>query len=126
MKTDKDILKDGVVSNFIQKTPSLDFTDLVMDKVKASTETKIVVAPLVSKKAWLVSLVIGGLIVLSSFGIEVQNVEMTSWSKIGFQLPQLSDFEVTLKLMIVVLSVFLSMTIVDVIYRKFKQHQFEY
>lgn len=121
MKEEKDILKKHITADFKQEVPSMDFTQMVMDKVEQSFETKTVVEPLISKKAWLISLVVAISIVLISFGLEVQQSDVSWFNELGFQIPDFEKFKTTIYLSFAIVSVFGFMTVADMFYRRRNQ-----
>lgn len=121
MKEEKDILKKHITSNFKQETPSMDFTELVMKKVENSLETKTLAAPLISKKVWIYAGAIAAIVILISFGAEVQQSNSNWLGDFGIELPNLKKFKTTITLSIIMVAVLLLMTVADLLHRSRKQ-----
>ena len=120
MKEEKDILKKHITSDFKQEVPSVDFTQLVMEKVDQSLEIK-TATPLVSKKGWIVALLVAVFIILISFGVEVQQSD-TNWiGDLGVELPDFEKFKTTIVLSTIIVSILGLMTAADIFYRRKNQ-----
>ena len=121
MKEEKDILKKHIPSDFKQEVPSIDFTQLVMEKVEESMAVSSVVKPLISKKSWIISLIVAVCIILISFGVEVQQSDISWFNSLGFQMPDLEKFKTTIYLSMAIVSVLGLMTVADMFYRRRNQ-----
>ena len=121
MEAEKDILKKHITSDFKQEVPSIDFTQLVMEKVQNTLEEKTVVEPLISKRAWLWTLIIAACIVLISFGVDLQQSDVTWFDSLGFQMPDLEKFKTTIYLSTAIVSILGIMTVADMFYRRRRQ-----
>ena len=118
MKEEKDILKKHITSNFNQEVPSVDFTQLVMDKVERSLEAKKIVQPLISKKSWIIALLVAVFVIIISFGVEVQQTDVSWFGDLGFELPDFEKFKTTIFLSTAIVSIFGLMTVADIFYRR--------
>ena len=121
MKEEKDILKKHITSDFKQEVPSIDFTQLVMEKVEECMAVNSVVKPLISKKSWIISLIVAVCIILISFGVEVQQSDISWFDSLGFQMPDLEKFKTTIYLSMAIVSVLGLMTVADMFYRRRNQ-----
>ncbi len=121
MKEEKDILKEHIISGFKQEVPTIDFTEKIMSKIENSIATKPVVAPLISKKYWLITIAVGIVLILISFGIEIQDYDLDWFTDLGFKLPDFEKFKSTIYISFVVCTVLGLMTIADLVYRKKNQ-----
>ena len=121
MMEEKDILKKHIISDFNQEIPSVDFTELVMQKVEQSLEAKGEFAPLISRKSWVVALLVAIFIILISFGVEVQQTEIDWFSDLGFEIPDFEKFRTTIILSSVIISILGLMTAADIVYRRRNQ-----
>lgn len=117
MKEEKDILKKHITSDFNKEVPSIDFTEMVMKKVEGSLEIK-PIEPLISKKAWIYAGVLATLVILISFGLEVQQSDTVWFGDLGIELPDLEKFRTTITLSIIIVSILGLMTVADVLYRR--------
>ena len=120
MKEEEDILKRHITSDFKQEVPSVDFTEMVMKKVEASLEIK-PVESLITKKAWIYAGVGATIIILISFGLEVQQSETAWYGDLGIELPNLEKFRTTITLSIIIVSILGFMTAADLVYRRRNQ-----
>jgi len=119
MKTNKhDILKNNINKDFHQKV-SNDFTKLVMQKVEHSLANQTVIAPLISKRYWLVVLGVSFILIISSFGIET-NLSAHHWMS-DFSLPNLDDYKTSIQISISVFIILAILTVIDLLYRKQRQ-----
>lgn len=122
MKEEKDILKNTIVSDFNQETPSDDFTSKVMQKIEYSLEHPTVVKPLISKKTWLIVFIIFGLLLFGSFiidSVQTINLKTSRWIE-TIQSIHWSNYKNTFKLFVIILFVLVIMSISDMFYRKWK------
>jgi flagellar biosynthesis protein FliR len=122
MKEEKDILKNTIVSGFKKETPSIDFTDKVMQKIEHSLEHSTVVKPLISKKAWLIFFsVFGGLVFISFIIDSVQTIDF-SYNKFIHSLKSIhwSDYKMTFKLFVSIVIILVVLSTSDLFYRKWK------
>lgn len=117
MKEVKDILKKHITSDFNKEVPSVDFTEMVMKKVENSLEIK-PVESLISKKAWIYAAILAALIILISFGLEVQQSDINWFDELGIELPNLEQFRTTITLSVIIVSILGLMTAADVLYRR--------
>ena len=123
MKTKNDILKQHISDSFERKTVSVDFTDLVMQKVEYSLENKTVFEPLISKKWWLIISSVAFFVILTSFGIESQITTNTWFTNLignGFEIPNLENYKSSITLSIGIFIILSILTVTDLAYRKFK------
>jgi len=119
MEQEKDRLDQYFNEQAIHE-PSTDFTNLVKERVQEMAETPFVFKPLISRKGWIYIVLTGTLVILSSFSIELADTfyELPAylrWESINFQ-----DFETSIKIAGVVLSLLIVLTIADIAYRKMK------
>ena len=92
-----------------------------MEKVEESMAVSSVVKPLISKKSWIISLIVAVCIILISFGVEVQQSDISWFNSLGFQMPDLEKFKTTIYLSMAIVSVLGLMTVADMFYRRRNQ-----
>jgi len=122
MEKDIDILKKGIESGFRKEIPSENFTEDLMKKVEESLLLKPAFKPLISKGQWIVSGVASLVLLLLTFGIELQSTGVSWLDTVAFELPELADFKMSLNLSLIILMVFGVMTFLDFLYRR--KHSF--
>jgi len=120
MEAEKDILKKHITENFNQNTPSIDFTEVVMQKVEKSIVTKTVIAPLIPKSFWKYLILLAGLIVILSFVIEMPKSNLSWFDNLSIELPKISNYKTTINMFFSVIGVLIALSLVDLIYRKTK------
>jgi len=90
-----------------------------MSKIELSIAERKIIEPLISKKAWSIVFLVSFLVILSSFSFEIQKLEIHLFD--NFDFPKITDFIVTIKLFFAISFVLISLTILDLFYRKSKQ-----
>ena len=89
MKENEEKLIDQVVSKAVQKvavqSPSHDFTEMLMHKIKATqaSQTTIVYQPLISKRVWSLLAIVFALLI--GF-VGIRNIELTAVSEVVLSL----------------------------------------
>jgi hypothetical protein len=118
MKKQNDILKQNVTNGFHQSGPSSDFTDKIMSRIEVIAETKAVYKPLISKKWWTIVGITSITLILCSFIIESKESIPNLFDDIT--LPSFEDYKTSFQLSGLILIILISLTITDLIYRKYK------
>lgn len=119
MEAEKDKLEKYFAKQKIE-SPSFNFTERVMADVKEVVEKPFVVQPLINKRTWLWIAVVSALVIAFSFILEfigsVQKMpKIFDWSSIRW-----ADFATSLRIVAGVVSLFVILTLADIIYRKVK------
>ncbi|MGV6860921.1 MAG: hypothetical protein ACWA41_04065 [Putridiphycobacter sp.] len=121
MKEEKDILKTSIIEGFKNETPSIDFTQKVMEKVEASLNEKPIIQPLISKKTWLIILSSVSVILTLSFFIDtIQTLDFDHQILKPFENINWSSYKMTFQLFIGIMVVISTLFISDLFYRKWK------
>ncbi|MDX1349273.1 MAG: hypothetical protein R3279_03435 [Putridiphycobacter sp.] len=120
MEVEKDRLQNYYKNDKVQ-SPSFNFTDNVMAEVAAIAETPLVVPPLITKRAWVWIVGISIFVIVFSFFLELigsiqEMPRLFDWSQVNWE-----DFTNSIRIVIGVVSLFVVLTLVDVIYRKMKR-----
>ncbi|MFK8046575.1 MAG: hypothetical protein AB8B72_13845 [Crocinitomicaceae bacterium] len=115
--------KDRLYKYFNEKPisePSTDFTKLVMEKVEIIADKPFEIKPLISTKGWLYIVLIGIAIIISSFSIELADTVYKLPAYLNWESIKLKDFETSIKIGVIVVSILIVLTATDMLYRRMK------